>query len=59
MTISSRRTTWKSTWERVCRTRVPLELASQDQVVAAIDFQSQHLVEPVDRKGGTQISGHY
>lgn len=39
--------------------RVALELASQDQVVAATDIQSKHLVEPVDSKGGTQISGYY
>ena len=39
--------------------RVALELASQDQVVAATDIQSKHLVEPVDSEGGTQISGYY
>ena len=31
--------------------RVPLELASQDEVVGTINLQGQHLVEPVERKG--------
>jgi hypothetical protein len=37
--------------------RVALELASQDQMVGAVHFQGDNLVEPMDRKGRTQVSG--